>query len=235
MYKDSSFLIAICDDNEFLRSKINAICEDIKKTYKNDISIIEFEDGYEVIQFTQKIDLLILDIEMPKMNGLEVKQRLQDRGIETGIIFVTDYEEHMPKAFGLHVIGFVPKDQLDLELPFMIRQAMTILQPPYVLLAENINSLTITFIKAVTPYCHIFFQNGNNELIRDGIDHLTELLQEVDFIRVHRSYLVNLKYIDTLPKQYIQVSGHRIPISRRMRTKVKEAYLDYAMKNARYI
>ena len=80
-------VIAICDDEEVIRHKCSKICKELISNYNRSFEIIQYEDGKDIDR--EDIDILILDIEMPIVDGLSVKEMLQNKGIDTYIIFVT--------------------------------------------------------------------------------------------------------------------------------------------------
>ena len=101
------FKIGICDDERKMREKIHQLCDVVMFRKNVEYKCIDFCDGREVLQYKHSIDLLILDIKMPRMSGIAVKRKLQERKEDTIIIYVTDYEDAIIDAFGIHVYGFV--------------------------------------------------------------------------------------------------------------------------------
>lgn len=117
-------IIGICDDDEIIREKIKENCLSTIEKYDYNITLKEFSDGEEI--FKEKIlpDILILDIEMKNMDGIAVKNRLQNKQEAAFIIFVSSHDEMMPDAYGLNVIGFVTKKYMDNQLPKILEVAI---------------------------------------------------------------------------------------------------------------
>ena len=227
-------IIGICDDEPLIRKKIREVVERIQMENGLNFFVVEFSDGDEVLAFDKKIDLLILDIEMPGSNGFAVFHTLQMREEDTVIIYVTDHEEWMEDSFGPHVHGFVQKRLIGEKLERILLSVLGWLERPSVELADGIESKSVVYVKAETPYCRIHFRDKHDEMFRMGIDSMTEKLACADFIRVHRSYLVNLRWIEEITNQGVVVLGSLVPVSRRMRSEVRKAYMDYARKYAGY-
>lgn len=78
--------VGICDDELAVRAKIYGICKNTFNKYGEDIRILMFTDGAKISDIG--IDILILDVDIPGMNGIEVKQRLQKNESETLIILL---------------------------------------------------------------------------------------------------------------------------------------------------
>ena len=66
--------IGICDDDNIMRERIERVCKDVTKKYNEETIIKKYKDGQEITD--QNIDILILDIEMPMVGGIAVKERL---------------------------------------------------------------------------------------------------------------------------------------------------------------
>lgn len=117
-------IIGICDDEAEGREQIRQVCEVVLKQMGCPAEIALFEGASFVLQTSKKPDILILDIEMPGMTGIELKEVLQSEEGATYIIFVTDHEEMMTEAFGVHVLRFVQKENLEDKLPEALAQAI---------------------------------------------------------------------------------------------------------------
>ena len=85
--------IAICDDNMNVREQV--------KNFLNDF-----------FQHKQSLDIIILDIEMNKCNGFEVRDALFSQRINSRIIYLSDYKDRLQDAFGKNVYGFVSRDSI---------------------------------------------------------------------------------------------------------------------------
>lgn len=230
----NDLIIGICDDEPLVRKKIREVVDRIQLEKGVKFFIVEFSDGDEVLSFDKKIDLLILDIEMPESNGFFVFNILQMREEDTEIIYVADHEEWMEDSFGPHVHGFVKKRLIGEKLERILLSVLGWMERLSVELTDGIESKSVVYVKAETPYCRICFRDKHDEMFRMGIDSLTEKLACADFIRVHRSYLVNLRWIEEMTNQGVVVFGSLLPVSRRLRSGVRKAYMDYARKYGRF-
>lgn len=117
-------LVGICDDDKIIRKRIRHICEQVLNEKCMEIRIIEFTNGREVIDNEKKIELLILDIEMPLLDGIKVKECFQQMGEEILIIFVTCHVDQIREAFGKNVFDFVDKGRISDQLADVIGKAI---------------------------------------------------------------------------------------------------------------
>ena len=111
-------LVGICDDDKIIRKRIRHICEQVLNEKCMEIRIIEFTNGREVIDNEKKIELLILDIEMPGLNGLKALKLLRDQGYGGYVIVKTAYGRfaYAQDALHLHVDAYLLKPVKKAEL-----------------------------------------------------------------------------------------------------------------------
>lgn len=227
--------IAVCDDCEEERDLTIKICQEQLKDLKGqyDYEILPFSNGEEFLGYREKVDLLILDIEMPQIDGIKVKNILQNQNSEALIIFVTSHDEIMQAAFGRNVYGFVIKSQIREQLKKMLRDALDVLGYKMIYI-DGISCNDIIYIQAAGNYSKIILKNGEEKLVRRTMDELESELENVDFGRSHRKYLVNFQYVTEVKTKEFVMDTITIEISNRMKSKVKKKYDMYCKKMARY-
>ena len=197
-----------------------------------DVEIVgKFSDpvkGLEALR-TDSPDLLLLDIEMPWMNGFELLDKL-DR-IDFDVIFITAYDQHAIKAFKYAAVDYLLKP-VDLEslqdaLQRVINRQQVLSQSQLNVLLSAINNTGDEISKLVIPtiegfefieindiircqasgnYCTIYLKQGNQFLASRHLKHVEGLLPAKDFYRVHQSHLINLKHI----KRYSKTDGGHV-------------------------
>lgn len=182
-------------------------------------------------------DVVFLDIEMPKLSGIDLLSQL-DR-IDFALIFVTAYEHYALKAFRLNAIDYLLKpfesihlieavkrieaqrkkpahQQADLtqrlrnsfqRIPVMTASSVEFLEPEQVL-----------YCKSDGNYCHLV-ETNKKTLVSKSIGDLENLLNQFGFIRIHKSYMVNIvkiqRYVKTDGGYVVLQNGEKIPVSRR--------------------
>lgn len=227
--------ILIVDDEELARRLIREYLQ----THR-DIEIIgECENGLEALQAIpeQNPDLIFLDIQMPKLSGLEV---LELSGRDTGVIFTTAYDQYALKAFDLHAVDYLLKpfsqqrfDEALAKGRKMLGQANPGLHD---LLAHPISKLERIVIRDrgqlhVIPVDQIDYVEAQDDYIKihtAAKSHLkTQSLSELEaqldsnkFVRIHRSYLIRLAALKGLQRAgkdaqvALMLNGAQLPISR---------------------
>ncbi|MEN7546725.1 LytTR family DNA-binding domain-containing protein [Rapidithrix thailandica] len=182
----------------------------------------EFEDSIEAFNFLKdnKVDVAFLDIEMPEMTGMDLVQSIPDL---PQIILITAQKEYALEAFEYNVVDFLVKpvryprfmkalDKVKQNLQKTSEKAPE--DQIYVKADNKIVRLTledIFFIEALSDYVII------NTLQKKYVVHSTmkgmeKRLAATNFIRVHRSYIVNINKIDTIEDMTIVMPQKEIPI-----------------------
>ena len=189
---------------------------------------------FEAIEAMQKdcIDLLILDIQMPDMTGMEFARSLNKRPI---IIFSTAYSEYAIEGFELDVADYLLKP---IEFPRFLQAAYKAKnryetkQP----VAKEIVSVQKTDIDKDNfiivkdgpkihkiDYSDLLYIEGQREYVTFHttqkritalyvMKNLEDILPQKQFIRVHKSYIVGIKYIEMIEGNMLKISGEKIPI-----------------------
>lgn len=219
----------------------------------SDITIVqECNDGFEGVKaITQhKPDLIFLDIQMPKINGFEMLELIDT---PPSVIFTTAFDEYAIKAFEAHAVDYLlkpfAKERFDKALQkwMAARQSSTTpVAPPPALLesvsqpeeknrivvkkGSNIVILpvhTIHYLEAFDDYVKIHTKDGFY-LKKKTMSYFEQTLDTKEFVRIHRSYLLNLQEltrIEPMEKDNhvaLLKSGVRIPLSQSGYTKLKE-------------
>lgn len=203
-----------------------------------DINIIgEATNGVEAVEAINTLapDLVLLDIFMPKLNGLEV---LELTGHTTGVIFTTAYDQYALKAFDLHAVDYLLKPFSQARFDEAIARARKLLDAAPVNIPEliadaqlerivvrdrgqiHIIPLTeIDYMEAQDDYISIHW-NGKSILKTQSLSALEAQLDSQEFVRIHRSVIVKLSAVKCLERisKDTQVavlhSGAKLPVSR---------------------
>lgn len=180
-------------------------------------------------------DLLLLDIEMPGMTGMEMPERIRPCLPDVKIIFITSHLEYAIDAYELSVFRYVPKDELEKRLPGAVRDAVRLIE------VEGDRAYTIS---AGGRMERIFYRDieeihrdGKNAVItgRNGISKVRKSLQQVyeelaaeEFIYIDRGCIVNIAHIIQVREGNVVLkSGAVLPVSRSHLQGVKEAVNRY--------
>lgn len=195
-------IIGICDDENCIREQVAMVCKEVAEKYNTDIQIETYSDGKQVIE--EELDILILDIEMEGVDGISVKNIFQNRKKETIIIFVTSHDEMMSQAFGVNVIGFVTRCYLKSQLPIILDSAIKRVMNTVNI--DGIDSRKICYIEAEHVYNILHLKDGSEMSVRRTSAQLEMTLTSVGFIRIHRTYIINMAYVEHIKDKTIVVN-----------------------------
>lgn len=187
-------------------------------------------DGQEALDFLtkHKVDIVFLDIEMPRLTGLELLQCLPQ---PTLVILTTAYSNFGFEAYQSDVVDYLLKPVSYPRFLKSINKAMTIIGPkstqnPETIfpiieikhegLQRSLDTEKILYIEAVGNYIKIHFLKEKPILITQTMKYMLSVLPQKQFIRIHKSYIVNRTAIKETKKTELTLSNSVVlPIGRR--------------------
>lgn len=224
--------IAICDDE---RAERKTIIEKLSKIV-GDLAVNEFDDGRELVKSHGHIpyDVIILDILMPKIDGMATAELIRKSDGDTPVVFVSSSEEFGVQSYRVSAFDYLlkPIDEKLLE-ECMKRLMSKKKKKQYIkitysgtetrILLSNIQCVESNLRKV------IFTLTGNKEIEISGkLADYEFFLTANAFCRCHKSYIVNIEHIDSIENDTFYLTGGKIiKISRTYLQSAKKAYFDY--------
>ncbi len=229
--------IGICDDEELYRRKVAECVGNIALRHGMGLQIIQYGSGSQV-RDGEKPDILILDIEMNHMDGMQVRDMLEQTDNDVLIIFCTSHDEIMSEAYGKNVVGFIRKPIDEVELEKKLLHAINLIDKEVKWIILNvldglakIKISDIVYGSAQGKYTKVYTLSGSEYFITDkGISQLYEMLKDKGFTRISRSLLVNMENVSTIGDKITMANGLQLKYSRRRKTQIQKEYLDYMCK-----
>lgn len=235
------FIIGICDDISKEQQNVYNLCEKFFNENKIEHKYIFFSNGEDVLKYceaaeNERIDLLFLDVEMSGISGIELKDKVISQNMIWRISFVTSHTDSVYGAFSQKTIGFIPKPPSYDKVSNMINIVSEELKKDAVITFKGYNDEKISvklediaYFKANGSYTEVFtYSSKDSMLISKKIGDIEKELDEYFFVRVHKSYLVNLEnVIDVGGEVYLRDKKEEIPIGRKYKDIVKNRYLTY--------
>ena len=231
--------IAICDDEKricaILAEKVRKICPDAE--------IITYSSGKELLNADELPDILLLDIKMPEISGMDVAKILRDRDWRKILIFITGEEDQVFNSFDLQAFHFLVKPVADEKLKEVLDNAQKELerygdisgkQDKYIEIQSGTAHIRINLSQLL--YAEVYDRKTILHMKKENIEYYGQLsvlenLVGKDFYRIHRSYLVNMKYVERYERTSVTLKGgDNIPISRREYAGFLKAYLEYSRR-----
>ncbi|MBP1926746.1 DNA-binding LytR/AlgR family response regulator [Sedimentibacter acidaminivorans] len=218
------FNIGICDDEKIILEKISQLINDKFKEINCDYNINKFLAPMEIIEYHSQeyFDIVFLDIDMPKINGIEAAQNIKVKNPDTIIIFITSKDELVYESLKVQPFRFIRKSKLTEEISEAIIEVNRFLENNSYKIKiitdkkkYEIDIKSILYIESSRNYITINTVNDNHYKYKDSINKKEHELEDYGFIRTHSGYLVNERYIQRLNKDnVIMKNNQKIPISR---------------------
>lgn len=233
--------IAICDDDWHMQQTLRLF---IDQTYQDlDMLVDGFTSGEALLAAVQKqsqpYQLILLDIEMRGIDGIETAKRLRKLLPDCYIIFITSHDEFALTGYEVAAFRYLVKPVQPEKLTEAISAVRAELSDHITLHVEDgpvealLRVKDIYYIEAQDKRVRVVLKDTAFSDCR-GIDEIERALAGEDFFRVHRSYLINFRYVARLDKnEILLVSGEQIPLSRLRKKAFKNAFQTYVSRTAR--
>ena len=227
--------IAFCDDDKQFLTKIVAMTESIFRNYRTDFHTYTFNNGEDLIDSFSKyqlyFDVIFLDIEMPKKDGKEVARELRILDKKFKLVFITAYPQEALNTFQYDVIGFLPKTLIQERLPDVIKQVIDKIDednpriqifkvnkssPDDGIMEVKIPLDDIMYFESVNRQVNLYTKRETFTLHHCQFSDIVQKYIHLDFVDIHRTCIVNIKYIYSVDEAEIRLdNGIRLPVSRR--------------------
>jgi two-component system response regulator AlgR len=237
----------IVDDEAPARERLRSLVMELE----NAEIVGEATNGEQALQLVVDLspDVVLLDVRMPGMDGLEAARHLSSLVEPPAVIFTTAYDEYAVNAFDAQAVGYLLKPIRKEKLAAALAQAGRLTRPQLQKLSaagagterrshiaarhrEGIRLIPIDeilFFLAQQKYTTVRHTKGE-DLIEDSLRMLEEEMGNL-FVRIHRNALVSVKYLDTIERnaegQYLvrmRGIGETLQVSRRMAGELKERF-----------
>lgn len=233
--------IAFCDDDMEVLHQMNELLDRYRVERNEDITYAAFQSPFELLTEIEKgirQDILFLDVVMPGQNGMDVAKEIRQYDTNMKIIFLTSSPEFAVESYSVGAYFYQLKPIWE-ESFFRLMDAV---------LAEcekkKKNSLILRSKDGITridlqqlEYCEVLgrkllfhLENGAVLESAGSLDDLAgQLIQYSNFFRPHRSFLVNMEYIQNISSRSIKmVNDAEIPIPHGKCSEIKNSYMEYA-------
>ena len=188
-------------------------------------------DAFTILR-EQKIDLIFLDIQMPKFTGTDFLRSISK---PPKVIFITAYREYALDGYELDIVDYLLKPVSFTRFMKAISKASRLISADnnfseansqfennensflYFRINKEMQKVLlreILFIESSKEYVKLHLENGKHLLVKQSISSLEKLLSPHRFLRVHRSYIVTIEKISSFNSTHVTIDNHKIPIGR---------------------
>jgi len=230
--------IAICDDDTRELSRIS----NLLKKYQNEknclLRVEVFSNGKMLLESMRNrtYDILLLDILMPGLNGIQAAYKIREFDNEAKIIFLTSSPEFAVESYTVGAYYYFVKPGTEEKLFPILNKILNDLQKTeealHIKSSSGIMRIPLSkleFLEVMNKKLFFHLTDGSVKEISGSLsDYEAQLVYREEFTKVHRSYIVNMNYIQVLnSKELVTYTRQRVPISRLLFDKVKQSYMEY--------
>lgn len=230
----------ICDDDDLMLKKLSLLIKNSpeNKCYSN--KIIEITNPTDV-NIADEYDVAFLDIDMPQMSGIDLARKIHEQWPNTVIIFITNYVQYAPDGYEVGAFRYLMKNQITEKLIDYLDLAIKERTKRLRVITIQINGERIN-----VPVSNILYMESSARIITmhlienvrpmyqfyGNMSDLAQKFEILGFLRVHKSYLVNMKYIENFQCKRLEIKGGiLIPSSERKYSELKQRYLTWEAEN----
>lgn len=196
--------IAICDDEKYFRDTLKTELDKYAKEFAIDFAYTEFSSGELLLASNTDFDLIFMDYQMKTINGIDTVDKMRKRNDKTIVVFITSYPHVAMESVKVQPYRFlskpIEKEKFYEALNSFVEQYNS---DAYVLVYDEemdkmkrLAEWDILYAEANNIYCKVVTFD-NCYLYKNTLLNFEKQLKSDFFYRVHRSYLINMNYVDT--------------------------------------
>ena len=227
--------IAIVEDEPTERDRIKVYLEEIAQEDQTQFDIEQYSSGMAFVMSGMKdYDLVLMDIDMPNLNGIETAKALRKVVQSATLIFVTNMAQYAISGYEVNAVDFILKPVNRYSFAIKIKRAISRTAK------KNDNAIQIKMdgtIFLVHMYQIMYLEVDGHYVIfhttqGDYKEYTTlklaqKRINSSHFVQCNQSFLINMKYIESVSRESVTVGGTVIYISRKMKTEFMNAVLDF--------
>ena len=227
-------LIAIVDDHAQDAGLLKGYVEEYCRKSNQAAMIHVFQDGLDFIRSTETHDIVFLDIQMGRLDGLETARIMRKINRESILIFVTNMAQFAIKGYEVDALDFIIKPVSMASIVYVMDKALKrltgsnhaafSLKTPdgTISLAAN----DITFVE-VFDHNLVYHTTGGDYTVRGRLSDVSEKLDPERFVLCNRSFIVNLRHVSNVTADYLLIGDSRIPVSKSHRKELMKRFSSF--------
>lgn len=234
--------IAICDDEEAFGRHLTETVSRLLTARKISYEIRQFRSGEEFAGLNMGMadyQIVFLDINMEELDGISTARRLREFCKDTYVVFVTAFINYAPDGYEVDAVRYILKDSPTFEKSVQecihaILEKMHYTSKVHTFSFKDgkkaVNEDHIVYIESNLHELRFYILNQKLQMHRlDGtLNHMEGLLDDTKFVRIHQSYLVNMKYIKTMKLQKaVLIDESELPIAKPRYKQARTIFADY--------
>ena len=228
--------IVICEDVEIQREMLKEILTSYFEEINEEVMILTYDSGESLVADIEEeyveAELILLDIYMKKLNGMETAKKLRDLNCNAPIVFLTASPDFAVESYDVQAAGYLLKPFEEDKLKNLLNHILKVDLKRRVVIKERRQYRypyidDILYMESDRHVVTIHMRDGSSILTQEKMRDLKSRIGQKRFLHCHQSYLVNMDYIRDVEEEFVLADNSRIPIRVRGRKQVLEEYDQY--------
>ncbi|MBQ1251987.1 MAG: response regulator transcription factor [Firmicutes bacterium] len=238
------FTVAVCDNEIAICDQMKQYLEEFSAEQDCPIDILVFSSGEEIyasLANGSSFDLIFLDIQMYQISGIDVAKAIREHqgDLLTQIVYISAKREYAMELFETHPLNFLVKPVKYEDVSACVQKALTLKTNRGEVFTYSIGNnmyraplSNILYFESYARKVRIVRNGGSSEFY-GRLSDIASKYGEKGFIQIHKSYVVNLGYIDSVSASTVtMLNGDVLPLSRERRTALSEAFLKLHLEDS---
>jgi len=228
--------IAVAEDEAAVNETIVSYAQLFGQERGISLTVDSFQDGEDLLSnYKPEYDIIFMDIEMPRLNGMDAAVRIREIDSEVVLVFVTQMAQYAINGYEVGALDFILKPlsyfTFSLKMERAVRRAnkrswgQVLLTLPEG--AVQLDTRDIYYVEIQNRRLNYHTKSGEY-ILRGTLQSAEETLTKYHFVRCNYWYLVNLQHVSKVRRNTVTVAGHELDISRRNKSAFMNALTEFA-------
>lgn len=227
--------VAIVDDDQTIQSKLESYIHEFENQSKEKFKIDFYSDASDLVKnYKSQYDIIFMDIQMEKLDGLSAAEKIRETDKNTIIIFVTNMSGYAIQGYKVDALSYIVKPIVYIDFAQQLDKAVNkIISNRNAFLLVTVNNeiirLDVTKICYMESIEHKVSIHLEDETITlyNTLTNLEKLVKSYHFERCNSCFLVSLRHVERIEKDIVKVGGDQLVISRSKKKAFMSALAEY--------
>lgn len=227
--------VAVVDDEKKISDLLTGYIKQFGEENNLTLNVAAFHNPNDFLtNYTKDYDLILMDVEMPGLNGIETAKELRRMDKNVVLMFITNMSQYAIHGYEVEAIDFVIKPVAYMDFALKLQKAMRYIKQnsdhKIVLNTQegivHVNVSDIFYVEVIRHYLVYHTVNGDYT-VRGVMKETQQNLSEHHFVRSNQCYLINLKYVESIYGSTVKIAGEELQMSRNKKNDVMLAFTKY--------